>query len=77
MLMEQVHATDYHIGAQQKIADWPMKATFLQEVETSIRLGIVGGVCNFLSSVSLQQRFEMADQGYSFVTAQFYSASKG
>ena len=37
----------------------------------------VGGVCSFLGSVSLQQRFEMADQCYSTVTAQFYSASKG
>ena len=38
---------------------------------------IVKGECNFLSSVSLQQKFEMADQGYSLVTAQFYLASKG
>ena len=36
----------------------------------------VGGVCNFLGSVSMQ-RSEMADQCYSFVTAQFYLASKG
>ena len=34
-------------------------------------------VCNFLGSVSLQQRFEMADPCYSSVTAQFYLASKG
>ena len=39
--------------------------------------GIVRGVCNFLGSVSLQQRFEMADQCYSSVTAEFYLASKG
>ena len=37
----------------------------------------VGGVCNFLGSVSLQQRFEMGDQCYSSVKAQFYLASKG
>ena len=37
----------------------------------------VGGVCSFLGSVLLQQRFEMADQCYNTVTAQFYSASKG
>ena len=37
----------------------------------------IGGVCNFLSSVSPQQKFEMADQCYSSVTAQFYLASKG
>ena len=34
-------------------------------------------VCNFLGSVSPQQRFEMVDRCYSFVTAQFYLASKG
>ena len=33
---------------------------------------IVLGVCNSLSSVSLQQRFEMVDQCYSLVTTQFY-----
>ena len=33
--------------------------------------GAVGGMCNFLSSLSLQQKFEMADQCYSYVTAQF------
>ena len=38
---------------------------------------IVGGVCNFLGSVSHLQRFEMADQYYNLVTAQFYLASKG
>ena len=32
----------------------------------------VRGVCNFLSSVSLQQRFETVDQCYSSVSAQFY-----
>ena len=36
----------------------------------------VGGVCNFLSSVSPQQRFEIVDQCYSLITAQFYLASK-
>ena len=36
----------------------------------------VGGMCNFLSSVSPQQRFEMVDQCYSSVTAEFYLASK-
>ena len=36
----------------------------------------VGGVCNFLGSVSLQQKFEMADQCYSSLTAQFYSQAK-
>ena len=30
-------------------------------------LSIVGGVCNFLGSVSLQQRFEMVDQCYTSV----------
>ena len=34
-------------------------------------------VCNFLGSVSPQQRSEMVDRCYSFVTAQFYLASKG
>ena len=33
----------------------------------------VGEMCDFLGSVSSQQKFEMADQCYSFVTAQFYS----
>ena len=37
----------------------------------------IGGVCDFLSSVSPQQKFEMADQCYSSVTDQFYLASKG
>ena len=32
----------------------------------------VGGVCNFLGSVSLQQRFEMVDQCYSSVAAQSF-----
>ena len=32
----------------------------------------VGGVWNFLGSVLPQQRFEMVDQCYLFVTAQFY-----
>ena len=32
----------------------------------------VGGMCNFLGSVSPQQKFEMADQCYSLVTAQLY-----
>ena len=32
----------------------------------------VTGVCNFLGSVSLQQRFEMADQCYSSVTVQSF-----
>ena len=32
----------------------------------------VRGVCNFLSSVLLQQRFEMVDQCYSLVTAQSF-----
>ena len=36
----------------------------------------VGGVCNILGSVSLQQRFEMVDQCYSLVTTQLYSANK-
>lgn len=30
----------YLIGADQKIADWPIMTTFLGEVEASIRLGI-------------------------------------
>ena len=38
---------------------------------------MLGGVCNFLSSVSLQQKFAVAVQSYSLVTAQFYLASKG
>ena len=33
----------------------------------------VGGLCNFLGSVSPQQKFEMADQCYSLAIAQFYS----
>ena len=32
----------------------------------------VGGVCNFLGSVSSQQKLESADQCYSFVTAQSF-----
>ena len=36
----------------------------------------VAGMCNFLGSVSPQQRFEMVDQCYSSVTAEFYLASK-
>ena len=34
-------------------------------------------MCKFLSSVSPQQKFEMADQCYCLVTVQFYLASKG
>ena len=37
---------------------------------------IVRGMSNFLGSVSLQQKFEMADQCYGSVTAKFYLASK-
>ena len=33
---------------------------------------IVGGVCNFLASVSPQQRFEMVDQCYSSVIAESF-----
>ena len=36
----------------------------------------IKGICNFLSSVSTQQRFETVDQFYSSVTAQFYLARK-
>ena len=32
----------------------------------------VGGVCNFLTYVSLQQRIEMVDQCYSSITAQSF-----
>ena len=45
-------------------------------ISMDILFPTVGGVCNFLGSVSMQ-RSEMADQCYSFVTAQFYLASKG
>ena len=37
---------------------------------------IVRGMSNFFSSVSLQQKFEIVDQCYSSVTAEFYLASK-
>ena len=37
----------------------------------------VRGLCSFLSSVLLQQKFEVMGQCYSSVTAQFYLASKG
>ena len=37
----------------------------------------VGGVFNFPSFASLQQKFEAADQCYSSVTALFYLARKG
>ena len=37
----------------------------------------VGGVFNFLSFVSLQQKFEAVDQCYSSVTVLFYLARKG
>ena len=40
-------------------------------------LDIVQGVCNFLGSVSPQQRFETGDQCHTSVIAQFYLASKG
>ena len=46
-----------------------------RESDTTVQLS--GGVCNFLSSVSPQQKFETVDQCYSLVTAQFYLASKG
>ena len=36
----------------------------------------VGGVCNFFGSVLPQLKFEVANQCYSSVTAQFYLASK-
>ena len=39
-------------------------------------LDIVQGVCNFLGSVSPQQKFE-TDQCHRSVIAQFYLASKG
>ena len=61
---------------------WPLPCGGRAEV-VSARLNprhgtiYVGGVCNFLGCVSPQQRFEMVDQCYSSVTAEFYSASKG
>ena len=39
--------------------------------------GFVRGVCNVLSSVLLQQRFETVDQCHSSFAVQFYLASKG
>ena len=47
------------------------------QVKSTTRHQICQGVCNFLGSVSPQQSFEIVDQCYSLVTAQFYSASKG
>ena len=38
--------------------------------------GYVRAVCNFLGSVSLQQRFQTADQCYSSVTVHFYLANR-
>ena len=32
--------TDYLVGAENKIPDWPIKITFLGKVETAIRSGI-------------------------------------
>ena len=55
---------------------WPPPHRGRAEV-VSARLNLNGTrdvrcMCNFLSSVSPQQRFKMADQCYSLVTAQFY-----
>ena len=56
----------------------PRKPRLFQPGEIRITVpDYVREVCNFLGSVSLQQRFETADQRYSWFTAQFYLASKG
>lgn len=36
---ERVYYEDYLTGAKQKIPDWLVKITFLEEPETAIRLG--------------------------------------
>ena len=48
-----------------------LKCSCHQDVKKNC-FGIVGGVCNFLASVSPQQRFEMVDQCYSSVIAESF-----
>ena len=38
--MERAHVTNYLIGADERILDWPVKTTFLGEAEIVIKLGI-------------------------------------
>ena len=49
--MERANVTDYLIGADWKISDWLIKATFLK-VKTAIRLGIKSrfGILGFSTS---------------------------
>ena len=61
----------------RSLKDFHFLCYMFQHTNEALVDEIVKGVCNFLSSVSLQQKFEMADPGYSLVTAQFYLASKG
>ena len=72
--------TEVWVGGAPKMAEPQIpQLTSSQEytkITTLFRTMIgesVGEMCNFLGSVSSQQKFEMADQCYSFVTAQFYS----
>ena len=37
---ERAYAREYLIGADQKIPNWLVKATFLGEVESAVTLGI-------------------------------------
>ena len=39
-LYQDIFLTDFLIGADQKIPNWLIKITFLEEVETAIRSGI-------------------------------------
>ena len=43
-----------------------------RKVSIQVSNNSVGGVCNFLGSVLTQQRFEMVDQHYSWITAQSF-----
>ena len=51
---------------------WGRAEVVLGRLNLSHGTRYVGGVCNFLGSVLPQQRFEMADQCYSSVTAQSF-----
>ena len=72
--------SDSTVGAFAELGfccSWPLPCRGQAKV-VSARLNLshgtrdVRGVCNFLGSVSPQQRFEMADQCYSSVTAQSF-----
>ena len=52
----------------------PIKLFYLTVKKQTSSVSSVGGVCNFLGSVSSQQKFEAMNQHYSSRTGQHYSS---